>query len=221
MSYFTEDFNQFFIELAPNNHKEWFDENRKRYEKSVKKPFDAFINALIENIRNYNPEVSITAKEAVFRINRDIRFSKDKSLYKLNRSAIISPAGRKDHSVPGFYIQLGPEAVHMGGGAYFLQSDQLAKVRDFIATYPKKFRKVVEDKDFKKVYGTIKGDENKRLDKSLKEAAEKEPLLFKKQFYYMTEIAAESLTDKNFMDTVMTYYLAGKPVEDFLNEALA
>ena len=221
MTYFNEDFNQFFIDLAPNNHKEWFDQNRKRYETSVKKPFDHFINALIAEVKKHDPSVQITAKEAVFRINRDIRFSQDKSLYKLNRIAIISQYVRKDHSQPGFYIQLGPEAVHLGGGAYFLQPDQLTKVRAYIMAHPKKFRTAIEDPDFKKHYGSIKGEENKRLDKSLKEASEKEPFLFKKQFYYMTEIPADSLSKANFMNTVMEYYLAGKPVEDFLKDALA
>ena len=107
MKYFTQDYLDFFKELAANNHKEWFDENRKRYEKSVKDPFKKFVEALIAETHKFDPSVNIEAKDAIFRINRDIRFSKDKTPYKLDRSAIISSGGRKDHSIPGFYIATG------------------------------------------------------------------------------------------------------------------
>ncbi|MDZ7845517.1 MAG: DUF2461 domain-containing protein [Owenweeksia sp.] len=117
--YFTKDFLDFFKELAANNDKDWFDDNRQRYAISVKEPFKNFIGDLIENIRSEDPRVQISAKDAIFRINRDIRFSPNKAPYKLDRSAIISPAGRKDHSVPGYYISLGPEFIHMGEAPIF------------------------------------------------------------------------------------------------------
>jgi hypothetical protein len=103
MTCFTTDFNAFFMDLAKNNNKEWFDANRKRYESSVKKPFHAFVGEAIQRIGKLDRTVAIEPKEAIFRINRDIRFSKDKTPYKLSCSAIISPAGRKDHAVPGLY----------------------------------------------------------------------------------------------------------------------
>ena len=116
-SYFSKDFLDFFKELAANNNKDWFDANRKRYDKSVKEPFKAFVADLISESQKIDPSIDIEAKDAIFRINRDIRFSKDKTPYKLDRSAIISAAGRKDHSIPGFYIALGPDKTYLGGGA--------------------------------------------------------------------------------------------------------
>ena len=86
---FNEEYLDFFKELAQFNKKEWFDENRKRYEKSVKIPFKKFVTELIQEIQKIDPEVEIEAKDAVFRINRDIRFSKDKTPYKIQMSAIL------------------------------------------------------------------------------------------------------------------------------------
>ena len=90
MKYFSSDYLEFFKELAPNNNKDWFDKNRKRYIDSVKEPFKKFVTDLIQEISKVDDEVQIEAKDAIFRINRDIRFSKDKTPYKLNNSAIIS-----------------------------------------------------------------------------------------------------------------------------------
>lgn len=221
MKYFTQDFLEFFKELAANNHKEWFDENRKRYEQSVKKPFDKFVADLIVETQKLDPSIKIAAKDAIFRINRDIRFSKDKTLYKLDRSAIISEGGRKDHSIPGFYISLGPEHTSMGGGAYFLKTDQLASVRQHIANNIKTFQKLLNDKDFEKTYGNIQGEENKRLPKELQEAAEKEPLLYKKQFFYMKRDKPELILRDDFMDYTLQHFKRAQPVQDFLKDALS
>ncbi|MCB0770562.1 MAG: DUF2461 family protein, partial [Flavobacteriales bacterium] len=79
MAHFTSDFNQFYKDLAKNNNKEWFDANRKRYEMSVKKPFLDLVSAVIAKVGKVDKNVRIEAKEAIFRINRDIRFSKDKT----------------------------------------------------------------------------------------------------------------------------------------------
>ena len=96
---FEKDFIDFFKELAQNNNKEWFDSNRKRYESSIKKPFKEFISKLISEIQLHDSEVLIEPKDAIFRINRDIRFSKDKTPYKLQTSAIVSAGGRKNREI--------------------------------------------------------------------------------------------------------------------------
>lgn len=222
MAYFTQDFNQFFIELAANNNKDWFDENRKRYEKSVKKPFDAFVADALLEIEKHDPTVNIPAKDAIFRINKDIRFSKDKSPYKLDRSAILSSTGRKDHSVPGFYLSLGPEHIAMGGGAYFLPPEALMKVRNAIIRSPKKFNNLIADKAFKKHFPEgIQGEENKRLPKEIAAAADEHPILFKKQFYYMYHLSPDLTTSPKLMKTLLEYYHAAFSVQEFLREALA
>lgn len=221
MKYFDSDFLDFFKELAANNHKEWFDANRKRYEASVKKPFEKFVAALLEESRQLDPSISAPAKDCIFRINRDIRFSQDKSPYKLDRSAIISEKGRKDHSSPGFYISLGPEHISIGGGAYFLQKDQLESVRNSLAAKPKEVEALIKDPSFVKYFGELKGEENKRLPKELAEAAEKQPLIFKKQLYYMTTLEPDLVETDDLMPTVIKYFAAGAPISAFLKQAIS
>ena len=92
MAYFTDDFMQFFRELQENNSKEWFDANRKRYQNSVKDPFYAFIDHMIGLINERDNSVQIAAKDAVMRINRDIRFSKDKTPYSERYPGLIVSA---------------------------------------------------------------------------------------------------------------------------------
>jgi uncharacterized protein (TIGR02453 family) len=216
MSWFTDDFNKFFKDLAKNNNKEWFDANRKRYEGSVKKPFEAFIAELIKRVQKLDPRVKLEPKDAIFRINRDIRFSKDKTPYKMNASAIVSAGGRKDHGDPGIYIELGPEHVQIYGGSYEPEKDQLEAIRRKIAADPKAFKKVYEAKDFKKFFNRIEGEKNKVMPAEFKEAVKLEPLIANKQFYYHAKLPAKSVTDPKFMDVVMEHYKAMRPVNAYL-----
>lgn len=222
MAYFTEDFNEFFKELAANNHKDWFDSNRTRYKNEIKEPFENFIADLIGELSKYDPSLKgLDPKKTIFRINRDIRFSKDKSPYKLNRSAAISKGGKKDRAGAGLYIQLGPENVALAGGAYEMDKDQLISLRTYIAAKPKAFRKAIESKDFIKHYGELRGEENKRLpNKELNQAAEKEPMIFKKQMYYWAEMSPDLVSSDRLMPTIIEYFQAAKPVREFLREAL-
>lgn len=95
MAYFDENFLKFFKSLNKNNHKEWFDKNKSTYEASVKKPFEKLVADLIFKMQKLHPGFQCEVKDAVFRINRDIRFSKDKTPYKTNVSAVICHGGRK------------------------------------------------------------------------------------------------------------------------------
>ncbi len=90
MIYFNQDYLDFFKELEQNNSKEWFDENRKRYEKSVKGPFKAFAKDLADEMQYLYPEVNLVENTSIIRINRDIRFSKDKTPYKIHNGVMIT-----------------------------------------------------------------------------------------------------------------------------------
>lgn len=218
--YFTPDFIEFFIELSRNNHKEWFDENRKRYEKSIKKPFAHFVGDLIERLKELDPEIEIEPKDAIFRINKDIRFSKDKSPYKLTSSAIVSPSGKKNKEVPGLYIELGPEDVKIYGGVYALSKENLSDLRYHIAANAETFEKLLSEKEFVKKYGQIQGEKNKRLPQGLLEAAEKQPLLYNKSFYFFTKLPPESILSKDFLEEVVDYFKVGQPISQFIRKAI-
>lgn len=220
MAYFSKDFTGFFKELAANNNKEWFDKNKKRYEKEVKEPFQRFIDDVIKAVHKADKSVNITSKEAIFRINRDVRFSKDKTPYKVQVSAIVSPGGRKEMVKPGMYLELTPEHVRIYGGVYMPEKDDLYSIRAYIKAHLKDFENLIKDKKFTGKYGKIRGEVNKIIPPEFKEAAVKQPLLYNKQFYFFTELKPNVLLKDDLVDLVMENYFAAKPLSDFLNKAL-
>ncbi len=220
MQYFTEDYLDFFKELAPNNNKEWFDANRKRYETVVREPFKIFISELIIELANRDPEIQIEAKDAIFRINRDIRFSKDKTPYKLNNSAIISKEGRKNKNYPGIYIELSPEKFSFYGGIFMPDSKQTHKIRTYIVHNIKEFNSLLNDKSFKNNFGKMQGDKNKRIPVEFRELGEKQPLLFNKQWYYFNKSSPEIIIQDNLMQIILDLYVAATNMKNFLTNAL-
>jgi len=221
MAFFTPDFLQFFIELAPNNHKDWFDLNRKRYEKSVKEPFKDFVEHIIKEIAKTDPSFKdLEAKDCIFRINRDIRFSKDKTPYKMNVSAVVAPEGKKSKAVNGVYFEFGPEHVRVYGGVYEIDKDDLLTVREGIANDLQGFQEAYSNPRFKKVFGTILGEKNKVIPKELKEAADKEPLIFNKQWYFYAQFDAETVLDPKLDQLLLDCFEAGKPVEQYFNKLI-
>lgn len=221
MAWFTSDFNAFFKDLAKNNDKAWFDQHRQRYQTQVKQPFEAFVAEAITGCAKVDLAIRITPKDAIFRIHRDIRFSKDKTPYKLYTSAIISPAGRSDLSVPGLYFELGPESVRFFGGAYMPEKAQLHGIRTAIMRDTKGFHKVIGQTAFRQFFGTVRGEANKVLPAEFKMAAKQEPLIANKQFYVAAERPAKLVTDPKLMDVLMEHYLAMRPFNTWLASAMA
>ncbi|MEM6359374.1 MAG: DUF2461 domain-containing protein [Bacteroidota bacterium] len=220
MSHFTKDFTQFFKDLEKNNNKEWFDNNRKRYETAVKKPLYNFVDEMIGRINAVDLDVQIQAKDAVTRINRDIRFSADKTPYNTHMGAVISSAGRKDKSVPGVFLRLDASYIHVFGGAHGISTQQLAKVRSAIAEDPEHFMTLISESDFVKKFGEVKGEKSKRMPKEFADLAEKYPILMHKSFYYVGKIGGEYFTEDDLPEMIMEYWQTAKPVKDFLTKAL-
>lgn len=220
MRYFTEEYLKFFRTLAKNNNKAWFDANKKWYETAVKQPFTAFVEEMIGRIRAEDSAVAIAAKDAVFRLNRDIRFSKDKRPYKEQMAANISAAGRKSREEPGFYLQFGADRVMLGGGAYMVENENIYKIRHAIIEQLDEFDALLHDKEFKKKYRTLQGEQNKVLPGEFKIHVAQQPLVANKQFYYMAELEAQTILKKNLPELVVQYYDAGKKINDFLKRAM-
>lgn len=220
MSHFDKSFTDFFKQLSENNTTAWFAENKKTYEKSVKEPFKLFVEEMISRIQKHQPEVQIGAGDAISRINKDIRFSKDKTAYNTHVSANISSQGKKSKEEPGFYFQLSHDSVQLFGGAYMVEPASLQKIRSHIAKNLKKFATLYNDKDFKEKFGTLQGEQNKKLSDEFKAVAEKEPLVANKQFYYTAKLKPKHITQADLADVLMEYYKAGKKMNDFLKEGL-
>lgn len=220
MPYFTPAFIDFFQQLEINNDRDWFNANKPRYEKEVKKPFEVFVGDLIDRMQTVDRNILITPKDAIFRIYKDTRFSKDKTPYKTQVSAIISPGGRKDMDYPGMYVELGGKHVRVYSGSYQPDKQQLEKIREKIITEGSRFQTLISNKDFVKHFGEIRGEKYKVLPKEIKEEAEKQPVLFNKQFYYFSEWSPEIVTKPDFLEQVMTRYQIARPLTEFMIEAL-
>jgi uncharacterized protein (TIGR02453 family) len=221
VSYFDQEFIDFFKELSVNNNKAWFDEHRKIYIKSVKEPFEVFVGDMILRIQEHEPDLAITPKEAIFRINRDIRFSKDKTPYKPHVSAHIVKGGRKSHDTPGIYFHLSFDNVMIASGAWKPDKEGLHRIRTEIANNLDEFAGLIADAKFEERFGEILGDKHKRIPKEFQAAYEKQLLIANKQFYYHADISPKVLLKPELPDVMMDYYLAGKGVSDFLKRALS
>lgn len=219
-SYFTPGFFSFFDELELNNSSEWFQTNRKRYETEVKVPFHRFITDLLSEIKTRDANIQIEAKDCIFRINRDIRFSANKNPYKNNVAANISPAGKKSAGYPGFYIHAGSQEVMIGGGVYDPDKEQLHRIRWHILHHPKEFHKIIQDKKFVSFFGEMLGDKNKILPVEYKEAVHNIPLLAHKQFYFMRHLSREEWLDKSLMKNILKGYETAQGLSQFLSAAL-
>ena len=210
----------FFKNLAQNNSSNWFNENRRTYENEVKIPFNEFIEHIISLINKDGENIEIKAADTIFRINRDIRFSKDKTPYKLHMSANISSMGKKNKTYPGLYLQVSPEEIMIGGGAYELEKDEINKIRNYILNHHKEFKKIYSDKTFESLFGDVRGESNKKLNPEHKALEATEPLIANKQFYYMATIDADVATKPGFDKLIMKYYKAGKKMNEFLIKAM-
>jgi uncharacterized protein (TIGR02453 family) len=219
MPYFSQEYLNFFMELAANNHKDWFDLNRSRYENHVKKPFSAFTQALIDELSiKYPVFKDLLAKDCMFRINRDIRFSKDKTPYKLMCSAVVSPEGKKSTAINGIYFELTPEHVRVYGGVYEIDKESLQELREGIAANLSEFRHLISHSEFVDFFGEIHGEKNKVLPSELKAVGLEEPLLFNKQFYFYATFPAELMLSDQLLQTLVNAYEIGRPLESFFNQ---
>ena len=219
MTGFTDEYLKFFRQLKRNNEREWFKANKKRFDEKVHAPFADLVAELIHRIGS-EQGFDLEPKEAMFRIYRDTRFSKDKTPYKTFLGAVIAPGGRKSRSAFGLYVQAGVDGVAVAGGLYQPDKDQLLAVRRAIAADGGALTKLLNRKAFKDRFGELRGEKNKVLPKEFKEAAEKQPLIFNKQFYYYADLGKDILTDPGLAKMVHAYSKHGRPVNDWLTAAL-
>jgi len=219
MAYFTKDFLKFIKDLNKNNNRDWFNANKSRYIEHVKEPFEAFVQVMIDEMQKLDRNVLITPKDAIFRIYRDTRFSKDKTPYKTHISAIVSRGGRKNKSSPGIYIQFSAEDARIYSGAYELDKNALQNVREGITSNLKEFNSLINDRKFKNKFGEILGEKNKRIPKEFQEIAEVQPLIANKQFYFFAKFDPEIVLDPKLTKIMIDHYKIAQPLGNFLWEA--
>jgi uncharacterized protein (TIGR02453 family) len=160
----------------------------------------------------------LEAKQCIFRINKDVRFSKDKSPYKLHCAAAIQIGGRKEMGAGGLYIQLGPEHCGVYSGVYMPEKEELMRIRGLIAGDLEGFNRVITDKTFVKYFETVRGEKNKRIDSVWGASAAEQPLIFNKQFYIQHSVEAEDTLRLDFDDYVVEVWKASRGFNSFLQK---
>lgn len=213
---------KFLKDLKKNNNKPWFDKNRKVYE-AAKADFAAFIQQVIELHSKKDPSIKqLTAKDCMFRINRDIRFSKDKSPYKTNFGASINKSGKKAMSSAGYYFHLEPGGCFAGGGLYMPMPDELKKLRQEIDYNFNDFKKLLNGKKFKSIYGDLDKSPEFLLSRVPKGYEPDNPAaeyLRLKSYIAMVNIPDTSLTSKDLLKNTLAAFDALQPVIYFINSS--
>lgn len=209
----------FLNQLKKNNNRDWFNDNKKTY-LEAKAEFDAMVNRLIPEIRKFDPAIgTLTAKECVFRIYRDVRFSKDKSPYKTNMGGFITRGGRKA-GFAGYYLHIDPEESFIAGGNHMPSTENLKKIRQEILYNVDDFKKIINNSSFKKVYGELDGEKLSRPPKDFPADFADIDLLKFKSFTVMHSIKAEQILDSDFESYVTKTFKTLYPLNDFLNQAI-
>lgn len=213
---------KFLKDLKKNNNKPWFDANRPIYE-TAKKDYETFIQLVIDKLSKSDETIAgIKAKECMFRINRDVRFAKDKSPYKTNFGAFINKGGKKSN-LAGYYFHLEPGASFVGGGLWMPMPKELAQVRQEIDYCFSEFKKITGAAGFKKAYGEIyQGDDYKlqRVPKGYEADNPAAEFLKLKSFTAMKSIADKELTDPDMVKKSVAALQALQPLIEFINRAI-
>jgi len=210
----------FLSDLKHNNDREWFGKNRLRYDEA-KLNFESFIQEVINRVTEFDPILKgLEAKSCIYRINRDIRFSSDKTIYKTHLGAFIVKGGRKNGDrYAGYYIHIEPSGNSMiAGGSYMPPAPWLRAIRERIDEHGKKLVRILDNKGLREYYGELEGERLKSAPKGYSTDHPHIELLKMKSF-----LVSKMCTDKEVLaDDFFDYILRGcrimKPLNDFLNE---
>jgi uncharacterized protein (TIGR02453 family) len=213
---------QFIDDLKINNNTQWMHANKKRYE-SFKKDYHSFIASVLEQIKPLDKSLEpLEIKNCTFRINRDIRFSKNKDPYKTNIGIWLSTNKNRKNS-PGYYIHFEKGASFIAGGSWCPEVSELGKIRKEIAFFYEDLEAIVNNSDFKKEFKALSREENNVLKKAPKGYEPNHPaieFLKLKSFTASQKIDDNIFTTADFSQKIAKKLIAMKPFNDFLNRAL-
>ncbi len=211
---------QFLKALKKNNNREWFEKNRPKYE-SAKQEYLQFVTQVLDGMKLKDKSLlNLEPKQCVFRINRDVRFSKNKDPYKTNFGASFSK-GAKKIDCAGYYFHLEPGACFIGGGLWMPMAPELKKLRQEIDYCFKEFKGIVNEKKFKNNYGGL--SETDKLVRPPKGYELDNPaieFLKLKNFVATTEITDAEVLDKNLVKKVIACFESMSPLIHFINKAI-
>jgi uncharacterized protein (TIGR02453 family) len=213
---------QFLKDLKRNNNKEWFDTNRKKYE-GAKSDYELLAGEVIKQLGRADESVAhLEPKQCMFRINRDIRFSKDKAPYKTNMGMYLSKGGKKS-AYAGYYFHLEPGGSFAAAGLWMPSPPDLKKVRQEIDYNWDEFKKIIQAKKFKSVFRDLERSGETVLSRAPKGYEEDNPAieyLKFKSFIATAKIMDEDLVAKALVKKITDHFIVAKPLIDFCNQAL-
>lgn len=210
----------FLKQLTENNNREWFNDNRKWYEECREKML-FLTDVIINEIGDFDPSVrGLSPKDCLFRIFRDVRFSKDKRPYKTNFGSFICKGGRKSMN-PGYYFHLEPGSCFVAGGTYMPPAPVLKSVRNYVVDHAEEFLEITNDADFKKQFPEMYDDKLKLAPKGFPKDHEHIELLKYKSYIFSKTLEDKVVTSDNYIKEVVQLYEQLYPVNVFLYEALA
>ncbi|WP_090389999.1 DUF2461 domain-containing protein [Niabella drilacis] len=212
-----------FLEaLKYHNNKPWFDAHRKEYE-AAREDFAGFVDTLIAAFGKTEPSIlHLKAKDCLFRINRDVRFSKNKEPYKSNFGAYINAEGKKSVKA-GYYFHLEPGASFTGGGLWQPMSAELARVRQEIDYNLPEFEKILGAKKFKDTYGSLAVEEGQVLSRVPKGYEPDNPAatyLKYKSYTALANLPDTELVARSLLSTTVKAFQALQPMIAFLNRGI-
>ena len=209
----------FLRRLNKNNDRMWFKAHKGEYESALA-DFTELVGALLFRIAEFEPGVMGTEpKECLFRIYRDLRFSKDKTPYKTYFSASLGPEGKK-HFGPGYYIHLEPGSTYLAGGLYRPDSKSLFEIRMYISSHLRQFRSVVESPVFMETFGRLGGEKLKRSPAGFEKDDPAGEYLKHKSFIVGCEVPDRIVKSDGLVDHAGKILRAIVPLNRFINEAL-
>lgn len=205
---------EFLLKLKENNNREWMQENKKEYlanEKLLKEFYSA-----VENNLNVTDEI---ARVKVFRINRDVRFSNNKTPYNVHRSVSFSRAGA--HRRGGYYLRLEPGNSYMAGGFFSPEKEDLFRIRKEFELDSQEIREILTRKEFKKAFGGF-NQENavKTAPKGFNKDDENIDLIRLKSFFVTHKFTDQEVFAKDFKDKLLNHYLLLRPFFDYMSDVL-
>jgi len=209
----------FLSDLQTNNNREWFQANRRRYEEG-RSEYLAFIEALVSELGIIDQDLGpVDPKNAMFRINRDIRFSRDKSPYKTNFGAFIAKGGKKSGNA-GYYFHLDPQGSFIAGGIYHPEPEILKRVRQEIYENPEEFIEIIEDKAFRDYFGELFDDRLKTSPKGYPGDFEFIDLLKYKSYMVSRELDEKLVGGDGLLEETLKASRMMHPMVRFINYAL-
>ncbi|MBG0782443.1 MAG: DUF2461 domain-containing protein [Bacteroidales bacterium] len=209
----------FLNELAQHNHKSWFDENRNSYQEARAELLD-FVENLLKQLSKANPwMLALKPNTCLFRINRDVRFSKNKNPYKTHAGIYMAPGGRNSGNA-GFYIHIEPSKSFIGGGVYGPEPNVLKAIRREIYFNAAAFKQIVLNEGFQKTFGQLMDERLKRPPKGFPADFPDMEWLKYKHFVVSHSISNEDIGFDKLLNISVKVCGQMNPFIDFLNHAI-